>query len=331
MSVEWIGDLAQARPALEALADGRDPFMDFDWLEAWRAAFAPESEPRIAVLSRDGEPAGVLPLLEREGGLAAMANDHTPSFRPLARDDDALRELVDAAIAPVLAVPMVPEGHPLLGLRGVTSTDAVISPRVDMAATFDEWRELTKPRWQTPIERLRRKMDREHEAVFSLVEAPQDLDATLTAGFDVEGSGWKAAAGTAISSQPQTEAFYRAVARAFEARGELRCSSITLDGRMVAFGLQVLHGGRLYQLKTGFDESLRKLAPGLVLQLGVIERCFELELDAYEFLGHTSEWKRKFATGERAYRTWTGYRSGTRYAYRRARRLAGRLLARQRA
>ena len=68
---------------------------------------------------------------------------------------------------------------------------------------------------------------------------------------------------------------------------------------MVAFDLCLLRARRLYLLKTGYDESVRRLAPGLVLRLAVVERCFELGLEAHELLGDVSEWKSKFATSER--------------------------------
>ena len=70
-----------------------------------------------------------------------------------------------------------------------------------------------------------------------MVEAPTDLEADLTDGFRVEGSGWKGRSGTAIVSAPETETFYRGVARAFQRRNELRLSRIVLDGTTVAFDL----------------------------------------------------------------------------------------------
>ena len=77
-------------------------------------------------------------------------------------------------------------------------------------------------------------------------------------------------------------------------------SRIVLDGHWAAFDLCLLYRDRLYLLKTGYDERFRKLAPGLVMRLSIVERCFELGIDAHELLGDEAEWKRKFATGERA-------------------------------
>jgi CelD/BcsL family acetyltransferase involved in cellulose biosynthesis len=92
------------------------------------------------------------------------------------------------------------------------------------------------------------------------------------------------------------------MARRFDARGELRLNRIMLDGEVAAFSLCLLSGNRLYSLKAGFDERWKKLVPGLVLQLFIVERCFEMGLDAYELLGETSDWKDKISTENRSHK-----------------------------
>lgn len=153
------------------------------------------------------------------------------------------------------------------------------------------------------------------------MEAPADLEGDLERGFAVEGSGWKGRTGTAISSSPRTLAFYRAVGHTFHRLGALRLSGISVDGRLIAFDLCLLHRGRPFLLKTGFDETYRRLAPGLVLRLSVIERCFELGLESHELLGDDTEWKRKFATSERRHCVLRSYRARpvplAHYGYRR--------------
>jgi CelD/BcsL family acetyltransferase involved in cellulose biosynthesis len=233
----------------------------------------------------------------------------------------------------------VPGDHPLLapgtGRWRALRTPDVVSPIVDLDGTYEDWREATRKRWQAPLERLGRKMARDHDAVFTLVEPPRDLAAALSAGFELEASGWKGEAGTAILSTPETATFYRSLAEAFDARGELRTSTITLDGRLVAFELALVCDGRLYKLKNAYDESLRRLAPGLVLHLRVIERCFALGLDACEILGDRADWKAKFANAERPHYVWTGYARGGiptgRYVARRGRRAVGTAAGRLRA
>jgi CelD/BcsL family acetyltransferase involved in cellulose biosynthesis len=90
---------------------------------------------------------------------------------------------------------------------------------------------------------------------------------------------------------------------------------------VVAFDLALLHAGRLHLLKTGYDEALRSLSPGLALRRAVIERCFELGLEAHELLGDDMPWKRLFATSERRHRRFGTFGARpvplARYAHRR--------------
>jgi CelD/BcsL family acetyltransferase involved in cellulose biosynthesis len=171
------------------------------------------------------------------------------------------------------------------------------------------------------MERRGRKLAREHDVEVSAVTEPQRPDRELDEGAALEATGWKGQAGTAMLSSPQTAAFYREVTSSFHADGELRFSTLRVDGQLAAFDVALLHGLRYYLLKTTYDESLRRLAPGLALRRAVIERCFELELDAHEFLGGSESWKLLFATGERVHHAWRAYpgRPGPvlRYAYRR--------------
>jgi CelD/BcsL family acetyltransferase involved in cellulose biosynthesis len=163
-------------------------------------------------------------------------------------------------------------------------------------------------------------MDRDHEAEFAIVVAPRDVDAELEDGLRVEASGWKGENGTAILSAPDTAGFYRAVARDFHARDELRLSRIALDGETITFDLALLHAGSLYSLKVGYDERFRSFAPALVMRLSMIERCFELDIRRNELLGDDAPWKQQFSSGEHDHVGFFTYSRGvgglTLFAYR---------------
>jgi len=56
------------------------------------------------------------------------------------------------------------------------------------------------------------------------------------------------------------------------------------------------------------------------MRLSVIERCFELGIEAHELLGGDTEWKRKFSTTARSHVSFRAFPSGPggtgRYLYR---------------
>ena len=312
---EWIEDpasFAAHREEWDELAAlDPSPFSRHAWLAVWWDAFGGDARLRVCLVREGDRLVAGLPLLRRGRGLAALANEHSPSFRPLAGDPEARAALAAAVLesgAPLelRALPIDEDGAAGLvaalearGARTLVEPDYV-SPIADTTGAFDDYRARLKSGWRE-LERRGRKMARENEVEQALVAAPRDLDRELEEGLALEASGWKGRAGTAMLAAEATARFYREVARAFHAAGQLRLSGLRVDGRLVAFDLALLHERRYFLLKTAYDEELRTLAPGLVLRRAVIERCFELGLEAHEFLGPDMEWKRLFATGDRAH------------------------------
>lgn len=337
--LEWVGDVERFEalaPQWDALAQlDPTPFARHAWFSAWWAAFATRRlRLRTLALWSGDELAAVFPLAAAGRSLQALANVHTPVFRPLAVDEQARAALADAvmeATPAVLHVPALPAGDPAAtvvadsarrrGLLTVTVPQHT-SPTVDTSGTFEDYRAAMRPKL-AEHERRRRKMQRDHEAELVLVDPAAPTTAALAAlerGLQVEARGWKGRAGTAVLSSSDTAAFYRSVARRYGELGQLSLSWIALDGRMVAFDLALLDRGSYHLLKTTYDEEFRSLGPGMVLRLAVIERCFELGLQAHEFLGDDMAWKRTFSTGERHHVACHAYRRHpegvARYAYR---------------
>lgn len=331
--IEWIETRERFRALEEEwdrLADGqRTPFVRHAWLESWWEAFGGAGL-LICALWREGDLAALFPLRLVRGRMEALANVHSPLFRPFAQHESDLETVVRTVLARPgdLLVSGLPGDHIAFELLTTPTAGRVnlvtpgqSSPIVDTAGTTDYSSRL-RPKTRQELGRLRRKMMREHEADFSLLARPMDLERELQRGLEVEASGWKGARGTAVLSSPATARFYRLVTRSFHAQDRVRLSSISLDGRLVAFDLCLLDHGRLYGLKLGYDEEFRRFGPGLVLQHAEIERCCELGLEAFELLGAADEYKLRFSTSERRHYIVRSYSrrpaSLARYGYRRA-------------
>lgn len=320
--IEWIVDerrFAAVREPWSDLAEtAARPFSSHEWFWHWWEAFGAGRELRVCALWRDSRLAAAFPLCETDSCLEALADSHhTPTFEPLSRSTNDLRRITDAASgfgSAELRVPCLAAGETAMhelqkASRGAKRLSLVLpmhtSPIVRTTGALDEY--LATPGLKGPLHRYRRKMGREYEARFEIICEPEELEPILTDGFKLEASGWKGRAATAIVSDPATKQFYRGIAHSFRERGELRLSWIRLDGALVAFDLCVLRRDRLWLLKTAYDERYRQLAPGLVLRLSVIERCFELGLQAHELGGDSAEWKLRFANDKRSHMLLASY------------------------
>jgi CelD/BcsL family acetyltransferase involved in cellulose biosynthesis len=334
--VEWIeepGRFAELREQWDWLAARQPaPFGRHAWFWAWWNAFGTGGQLSVCAVWRGKRLVAVLPLWRRGGVLRAMANVHTPVFQVPACDHQAREAAFTAALKAApgsLELEALASTDPALPALARDSRDAGrvtlveslhTSPIIDLKADFAAYTRLHPTRCRK-LAKLGRKMWRDHEAEVALLDATSDLEAELDRAFALESAGWKGAAGTAIVSAEETAHFYRSVASAYQRLGELRLSTIVLDGELAAFDLCLLHGNRLWTLKGAYNESYRRLSPGMVLLLWEIERSFELGLEAVELLGGIEEYKLAFATSERKHLRFRAYRRRpaylARFAYRR--------------
>ena len=312
LRIEWITSEQRfdeiAAPWERLVADEPSPFSDHAWFGCWWRAFGADATLRICVVWDGDEIVAAAPLRARRSALSSLTNDHSPFFSLPATGPDPLRRCLDAVLADRpswLALDIVTAGDPLVSAleRAVAEHGRLLhvergadAPFVDSSGDLEEW-QRSRPRAIKDLPRRRRKLERDHRTEFRLESSAADLDRELDVGFAVEASGWKGQDGSAITSSPKTAAFYRALSHCYAQTGELRLGWLIVDDEPAAFNLCLQRGPRLYLLKTGYDESRRALAPGLVLNLLIVEHCFQSGLEAYELLGADDSWKLSFMTG----------------------------------
>lgn len=330
MKVEWVDDprgLEEVARAWDAHAEL--PFDRSAWFRAWWRAFGGAGRLAVATAWDGGTLAGALPVWRDGAALRALANDHTPVFRPLG----AARPVLEAVLgrAPVATFPALTDRAATTDeLRDVARAQSRLvlvqeyqaHAIVETREPYDAYLASLDRKFRKDLQRRARRAADELGWRVRVLEQPDD-DA-LTLGFRTEASGWKGRAGSSILDEPGAETFYRELAR--ELAPAVRISALEHDGRFVAFDLSVVGGNRLWILKGGFDEEHRRFAPGLVLTLAQIEAAHAEGYDAVELLGQAVPWKLRFANTTRrqvfvgAYRRSPGALS--QYALRRMRPLA---------
>ncbi|MDR3686530.1 MAG: GNAT family N-acetyltransferase [Coriobacteriia bacterium] len=103
---------------------------------------------------------------------------------------------------------------------------------------------------------------------------PAELAEEFDHFLDVEASGWKGEQGTAVKSNPELEAFYRAMTQSMVEDGWCEIHSLHAEGRCIASEFCVFTGGQCDAPKAGYDEAYSRIMPGkLVLNLGLKACC----------------------------------------------------------
>jgi CelD/BcsL family acetyltransferase involved in cellulose biosynthesis len=297
-----VDDIAQEWDELADRARAA-PYLRPGWMGAWWRCFGEGRLVVVALRGRDGLDA-VLPLEARGRDLCSLSNDETPRFGPVVADWAAEQELggalfdragrsvrlgwLSAEDAATLAVAAV---------KGSYRTSTALSSATPFVALSGDWETYLgrmKSDRRRSLRRRRRRLEEMGEVTLDIRDGTEQLGATLKEFIQIEGSGWKGEAGTAIRLQPKLTAFYTSITRWAADRGELRMAFLRVDGRPIAAHLYLQSSEVLYRFKSGYDEDWSKQAPGLLLTGAMLERAFEENLTLYDFLGggesHKLDW-----------------------------------------
>ncbi len=126
--------------------------------------------------------------------------------------------------------------------------------------------------------RLRRRLEQLGDLNTEVIH---DYDARLVSQFlDLEASGWKGTAGTALASKPTTKLFFEGMMQRCMNDGNAVVVRVTLDKRPIAMLIVLQQASRAAQFKIAFDEQFKEFTPGTMVEFDEISRMFS---DAIEY------------------------------------------------
>lgn len=320
-SVEEVRELRTEWQALQPEALDTNPFLSFGWLTAWWESFAqPGAAPLVITTRRGGQLLGIAPFCvvarepwrgRRMRTLRFWANPSSNRISLIVRASDA-SEAVDSLVGAVAAEagsswdvgflgPLVLEDQVTRLLRDALRHHGI--PCGIEEGYSSPWRDLTRDHEHglgTTLgasfrKSLNRKVNRaRREGAVALVPAPLGR---LEDAFAISEETWQHHNGTGIGSTPALRRFYEGVAAALP--DELQLAVLDVEGRPVAFELNLVSAGTAYNLKVGYREGDAALSPGTVLRRHVLDRCVSDGLYEFDFLGAEEPYKLHWATGSR--------------------------------
>lgn len=249
------------------------PRLPFDRSAAWFRAVAdtavsPESRPFYLVVSKDGRPVSVWPLLAAHGRAGSLTCPYTCHYAPASADAAAARE-AGRALRRWGAVRLEALDGDLHALKaGLRAAGLLVLPY----AHFGNWHEPAAD-WPAYLAArpgsLREVIRRRLRAVTDGRLQPEftDTDGALDAYETVYRRSWK-------TPEP-FPAFAPRFLREAAAAGILRMAVLRHDGQPVAAQYWTVEDGVATVLKLAHDESLKQLSPGTVLTAVMIRRLFE--------------------------------------------------------
>lgn len=304
----WEGDWRR----LGAVCGGATE--QYDWVAAC-AETLPHSGPlRITAQLRGGRLVAAAGLVvQRERGVPRRVHLGMSEFGEptgFAAADAAALEGLAVALArdplPLVCERLRSDTPELTALQRAYAGRGVVVIRPNLAAPFI----TLDPSWTTPENHLNsgrrsdlRRARRRAEELGTvdcrlLTPTPEEVDPLLEEAMRVEQASWKGESGTALASDAVGGGFFRRLAQRASRHGDLRVALLSIGGRSVAMQIALVHGGRYWLFKIGYDPVFARCSPGMLLLRETIAAAASEGLASYEFLGRDEPWIRAW-TSER--------------------------------
>ena len=327
LSLEVVRSLPEAEGAftewgdlMEEVAD-HSPFIEPHWMKSWWLAFArPGDEMRLWLIRNERQLVAVAPLFIRcEPGLLGpqrvlrlWSNVYSNRCNFVVKSTifhAAIRCIVhrilskpsdwDVAILGDLAL----EDTTTKQLRSELRLGSVPhrtrkqfeAPFLNLPGTWEDLEEHFTNGFRATLRRKCRKAD-QHNLRVELRES----DESLAEVFAVDADSWQAEAGSGLTSAPEVRRFYELVTRAASDRGTLRVALLRDEIHSLAFELNLVDRGVIYNLKHGYRQDAKALSPGIVIREKLLRHSIESELTEFDFLGAAELHKLRWTETTRA-------------------------------
>jgi CelD/BcsL family acetyltransferase involved in cellulose biosynthesis len=179
-----------------------------------------------------------------------------------------------------------------------------------LPGSYDAVEKALDGKFRQNLRRRKRRLAEQGEVKYVLIDGKDRgaLDTALADLFEIEAAGWKGRDGTAIAQRPELVGFYTQIARDAARRGALAVGTVLLKGKPIAAHLSLVHGGRHFLIKIGYDESLHEYSPGQQMVSEAIRDACARRLSEFDFLGPSMDWKLDWESRLRTHRWLTIFR-----------------------
>lgn len=209
-------------------------------------------------------------------GLKSWKHRHSFLNTPLFRTHEAVEVLIRGALAHHDAdfFNLDQYGGTIQGISdGPYNTTGQERACQDLTIGWDEFLARRKKRRRGEYLRILRKAD-ENGFVYSESKAGDSAEDWLEEFMELEARGWKGSKESAIASDDNVKDYYLDVIGKAWPMGKMQFQKISSDGKPIAVSFRYVCRGTCFEVKTCFDEDLRQLSPGVVLELRNLESLF---------------------------------------------------------
>ena len=173
------------------------------------------------------------------------------------------------------------------------------------------WQARPKGLRQNVARYFRRLENDGHHWRLDVITDPPAMDEAVRRYGLLESAGWKGEAGSAVHPDNIQGRFYRDLLGAFAQAGDARAYLMYVDDQLAAGRLAIQGHGMVVMLKTAFDETLARYAPGrLITYLVLNDLLQDPDVQRVEFYTKANRDALEWADSQRPLYTVTVFRNG---------------------
>lgn len=320
---EWNALVAENSSHLSGL----DGTSTYEWFEAIVSAFSEAAQSRVIVARSGAELLGILPLIINRAGrlgprLLAATELYGGRNGPLLKDDRAdvcaaLLRGLDLACPGWVSLQMTLLAHSANALAVVAggksngycgSTGPIMeSPFFPLLDSDEAFRRGYPKSVQQSLRRANNKISKIGSLRFLEFVHDDEADKLLEHILRIERQSWKHEAGSAITTQPRQEAFYRALFPRAMKHELLYGAVLMLQDEPIAYNFGLCHQQVFSCLKHSHVQSFDKLTPSYLLHDFLFQRLRSRGVVTYDWMGLPDPHKLRWSDHNSSYQrnSWT--------------------------
>jgi CelD/BcsL family acetyltransferase involved in cellulose biosynthesis len=297
------------------LTDGLDPlredwtrlaaasgnlFATWEWNDLWWRHYGRGRPLRIAVLQRDDEIDGIVPLFAWSRRplriLRLIGHGHGDCLGPIS-DPESAAETFRLALAAephdVFVGDWVAGDRDWAGVLGGRVVRRTGYPILNLAErSWDEFLASQGRRFRKSVRHVRNRLERDHEVSYRYAD-PATLDSDLDAAFRLHRARFHEHVCNFCGDH---EPFQREFAALALERGWLRLLLLEIDGKPVCCEYGFVFENAYFAYQGGRDPAWDRESVGFLLEVESIRRTLEEGAAEYRFLGGEEDYKYRYPT-----------------------------------
>lgn len=286
---------------------GGHPFSDSRFVDALLRYFGKGFE-RLCVHRTGAKIDGLLIIYSRRAGVwTQFVPDQAQSAPVLLESVDLLKELFSTLPGPAWSIELLcqdPHFVPstLLEERPTSRLQPhALTINVELRDSFESYWHSRSKNLVKNMQRYQKRLHEEHGATeLRIFTAPEHMHDAVARYGELESKGWKGQAGTAVNIENVQGQFYAELMTRFAETGQAKVVEYWLGEKLAASRLLISCRDLTVILKTSYDESLSKFAPGRLLLKDYLEHAFAgKRVSTVEFYTDATPDQLAWATGQR--------------------------------